>query len=147
MSLSECRKRGWLAEHKTDALEIASLFAIVAREISDSQVKGISPDGMFTHAYRASLTPSTILLYASGYSVSRGHSHHHRTIACLPKILGDEIIHDAKYLDKCRELRNAAEYEGIHESSAIDGEGLVEFTKAFERQVRTWVKKNRAEFM
>jgi hypothetical protein len=74
MSLSDWAKNDWLKAHKTTQQEIDGLFSIVERELKDSQISGISSDGKFTHAYRASLTLATILLYVSGYAPARGQS-------------------------------------------------------------------------
>jgi hypothetical protein len=142
MSLSEWAKNDWLKAHRTSKEEIDGLFSIVGREIADSQVKGISSDGMFTHAYRAALTLSTILLYASGYAPAKGQSHHFRTFAALPKVLGKDTNDDAEYLEKCRVKRNAAEYDSANEASETEGKEFVAFAKEFEKIVRAWLKKN-----
>lgn len=143
MSLNDWAKNDWLKPHKTTQQEISDLFSIVARELKDSQVIGISSDGKFTHAYRASLTLATILLYVSGYAPSRGQSHHYRTIIAIPKILGDESEDDMDYLEKCRVKRNAAEYDSANEASDTEASELVEFTKQFENTVRDWLKNAR----
>jgi hypothetical protein len=52
MSLSDWEKNDWLKAHKTSTQEIEGLLSIVERELKDAQVKGISSDGKFTHAYR-----------------------------------------------------------------------------------------------
>jgi hypothetical protein len=79
MILDDWLRDDWLKRHKTTKAEIDALLAIVDRELQDSRVDGVSVDGRFSHAYRAALTLATVLLYASGYSPSRGQSHHHRT--------------------------------------------------------------------
>jgi uncharacterized protein (UPF0332 family) len=141
MTLSDWAKNDWLKPHRTSKQEIAGLFSIVERELRDAQLEGISPDGRFTHAYRASLTLATILLYISGYMPARGQSHHYRTILALPKIMGDGATDDAEYLDKCRVKRNAAEYDSANEASEGEAKELVEFSEEFERTVRDWVSK------
>jgi hypothetical protein len=111
MSLDDWLRNDWLKRHKTTKAEIDALLAIVDREVRDSQVDGVSVDGRFSHAYRAALTLATVLLYASGYSPSRGQSHHHRTIEAIPEILGAGAKDDSAYLQSCRAKRNAAEYD------------------------------------
>lgn len=142
MSLSDWAKNDWLKEHKTSKEEIEGLLSIVDRELKDAQVKGISSDGKFTHAYRAALTLSTILLYVSGYAPARGQSHHYRTIAVIPKILGASAKDDAHYLEQCRAKRNAAEYDAANEASETEANELVEFAKDFQNTVREWLKGN-----
>jgi uncharacterized protein (UPF0332 family) len=140
VSLNDWEKNGWLKAHKTSKQEIEGLFSIVERELKDSQIKGISSDGKFTHAYRAALTLATILLYKSGYSPARGQSHHYRTFAALPKILGDGSTDDSNYLEKCRVKRNAAEYDSANEATESEALELVEFAKEFEKVVRGLLK-------
>ncbi|MBI3555578.1 MAG: hypothetical protein HY074_04885 [Deltaproteobacteria bacterium] len=142
MSLSDWAKNDWLKTHKTSRQEIEGLFSIVERELKDAQVEGISSDGKFTHAYRASLTLGTVLLYVSGYAPARGQSHHYRTIAAIPKILGKEANDDAHYLEQCRVKRNAAEYDSANEASETEAVELVEFAKEFRKTVEAWLKKS-----
>jgi hypothetical protein len=73
---------------------------------------------------------------------SKGQSHHYRTFATLPKILGKDTDDDSEYLEKCRVKRNAAEYDSANEASDTEGVELLEFVKVFEKTVRTWLKKN-----
>lgn len=142
MSLNDWAKNGWLKAHQTSNKEIEGLLSIVERELRDGQVKGISSDGKFNHAYRAALTLATILLYESGYRPERGQSHHYRTIESLPEILGKDARDDADYLNECREKRNASEYDAANEASETEAKELIEFATEFEKTVRAWVKKH-----
>jgi len=56
MSLGDWEKNAWLKAHKTSEKELKGLFSILERELRDAQVKGVSADGKFSHAYRAVLT-------------------------------------------------------------------------------------------
>ena len=142
MSLDGWLRNDWLKRHTTTKAEIEGLFAIVDRELQDSQVDGVSADGRFSHAYRAALTLATVLLYASGYSPSRGQSHHYRTIEAIPEILGDGAKDDSVYLQSCRAKRNAAEYDAANEASETECAELVEFAKEFRGAVRAWLRKS-----
>ena len=110
--------------------------------MQDSQVDGVSADGRFSHAYRAALTLATVLLYASGYSPSRGQSHHYRTIEAIPEILGRGAKDDAAYLQSCRAKRNAAEYDAANEASETECTELVGFAKELRATVRAWLRKS-----
>lgn len=140
MGLSDWAKNDWLKPHKTSKEEIQGLQSIVERELKDSQVKGISADGKFTHAYRAALTLATMLLYVSGYMPARGQSHHHRTIEAIPEILGDKFKSDTDYLQNCRAKRNAAEYDSANEASETEADELVKFAEEFRATVAAWLK-------
>ncbi len=141
MTLSDWASNDWLKPHKTSKQEIDGLFSIVEREILDSLVEGISPDGRFTHAYRASLTLATILLYVSGYKPARGQSHHLRTIAAIPKIQGEEAREDSEYVETCRVKRNAAEYDSANEASLFEASELTEFAQEFKLKVQAWLAR------
>ena len=142
MSLSDWLKNDWLKRHTTTKAEINGLLAIVDRELQDSQVDGVSADGRFSHAYRAALTLATVLLHASGYSPSRGQSHHYRTLEAIPEILGADAKDDAAYLQSCRAKRNAAEYDAANEASETECAELVKFSKEFRATVRAWLRKS-----
>lgn len=45
MTLNDWVKNGWLREHRTSAQEIANLFAVVDREIADSQIARVRATG------------------------------------------------------------------------------------------------------
>ena len=115
------------------------------RELKDAELKGISSDGKFTHAYRAALTLATVLLYSSGYASARGQSNHYRTITAIPEVLNGDpnAKSDSEYLDTCRTKRNAAEYDSANEASDSEAQELVTFTQEFERKVMAWLKKNK----
>jgi hypothetical protein len=45
VTLSDWAKNDWLKPHKTSQQEIQNLLTIVARELADAQIMGISTDG------------------------------------------------------------------------------------------------------
>jgi hypothetical protein len=71
---------------------------------------------------------------------ARGQSHHYRTIAAIPFILGDKAKDDAEYLDKCRVKRNAAEYDSANEAGEGEAQELVEFAIEFQVSIRKKIK-------
>jgi hypothetical protein len=86
MSLKQWADNGWLQPHRTSREEISNLFSIVERDLKDAQ-RDISADWRFGIAYNAALKLCLILLSAEGYRPSR-ESHHYRTLAALPEVLG-----------------------------------------------------------
>ena len=145
MSLKQWADNGWLRRHDTSAQEIASLLAIVERDLADAE-GDISADWRFGIAYNAALKLCTILLFASGYRSERALQHY-RTIAALPLVLGDERKDDAEYLDTCRIKRNTAEYNMAGVATKQDASELADFVKELREQVLDWLKKNRPELI
>jgi hypothetical protein len=145
MSLKQWFDNGWLKPHKTSKQEIADLFSIVKRDISDAE-KGLSHDWRFGIAYNAALKLCTILLYCEGFRPAHGLQHY-RTIMAMPVILGDEKNNDAQYLDTCRVKRNVLEYACVGEVSKRDADELIEFVREMNSEVETWLKGNHPEYL
>jgi len=142
MTLSNWAKNEWLKPHQTSKQEISGLLSIVERELRDAAIQGISSDGKFNHAYRAALTLATALLYSAGYMPARGQSHHYRTIAALPLLLGDSAKADSEYLETCRVKRNAAEYDAANEVSDTEADELLEFASEYSAMIQGRLKKS-----
>ena len=75
MSLQDWLKNNWLVKHRTSAEEIASLLAIVERDLSNSQVAGLSPDWRPNIAYNAALQAAGAALAAAGFRAAREQHH------------------------------------------------------------------------
>ncbi len=141
MTLQEWLDQGWLRSHSTSRQEIKDLLAIVERDLSDS-ASDISVDWRFGIAYNAALKLCTVLLYASGFRPAR-ESAHYRTIESLPLVLGEERGQDAEYLQTCRSIRNAVEYDRIGGVAERDVEELVAFVEDLRDDVLDWIGRER----
>ena len=140
MRLQQWADNGWLRQHQSSPQEIADLFAIVARDLTDAG-GDISADWRFGIAYNAALRLGTILPHASGYRPEKTLQHF-RTIAALPEILGQQRKDDADYLDTCRRKRNTAEYDRTGVVTDQDASELIEFCRELEQEVRNWRSHN-----
>ena len=145
MSLKHWVDNGWLQPHRTSREEISNLFSIVERDLTDAQ-RDISADWRFGIAYNAALKLCLILLSAEGYRPSR-ESHHYRTLAALPEVLGKARKADAKYLDDCRKKRNIVEYDLAGGASAADADELIAFIKGLRADVISWLQKRHPELL
>ena len=132
MSIENLIKIGVLEEEPSSEQEIADLFKIVDRDLSDSASTDLSYDWQFGIAYNAALKLANILVRKSGFRV-KGQGHHMHTIAMMTKILGDERKEDADYLDTCRRKRNLVEYDCVGGASKEDVEELREFVFEFKK--------------
>ena len=70
MSLRELLTDKRLKRHRTSADEIAGLRRLIARDLHDADVPGLSPDRTFATAYNAVLQLSKLALACAGYRVS-----------------------------------------------------------------------------
>lgn len=138
MRLQQWAANGWLRPHQTTRSQIADLFAIVERDLEDSD-RDLSVDWQFGIAYNATLKLCTILLYASGYRPEKSLAHY-RTLQALPLILGPEFSDDADYLDSCRAKRNTAEYDTAGTISPSEATELRDFTRELRTHVLNWLR-------
>lgn len=139
VNLQSWRDNGWLRAHTPTRREVADLFAIVARDVKDAGVTGVSSDWRFGIAYNAALKLCTILVHAEGFRPEHTLNHY-RTIAALPLVLGDARKADADYLESCRRKRNVVEYDRVGGVSDADAEELTEFVAELTVQVQAWLK-------
>ncbi|GAB5562624.1 MAG: hypothetical protein SynsKO_42710 [Synoicihabitans sp.] len=137
MSLQDWASAGWLRPHQTNRRQIADLFAIVDRDLADSE-SGLSPDWQFGIAYNAALKLCTILLYAEGWRTEKNLAHY-RTLQALPLILGSNRSADADYLDVCRSKRNVAEYDAAGRVSSREALELRLFANELRTDVIAWL--------
>ena len=143
MTLSQWQANGWLEFKPTSAEEIRNLLAISERDLEDATA-AISADWQFGIACNAALKLCAVLLRAEGYRPARGLQHF-RTIMALPLILGASRKDDADYLNSCRAKRNTIEYDYVGGASVSDAKELVEFTKALQSEVTSWLRERHPE--
>lgn len=142
MTIDNFLKNGFLVKQDSSMDEISDLIKIVERDIEDSSRTEISNDWQFGIAYNAALKLANILVRASGYRV-KGQGHHMKTIAMIPLILGNHKKDDADYLDACRRKRNIVEYDCVDGATTEDVKELREFVQEFQKEVLTWLSRQR----
>lgn len=146
MSLRQWADNGWLKKYASNREEISNLLGIVERDLKDAREERLSPDWQFGIAYNAALKLCNVLLYASGYRSGHG-SHHFRTIAALPLILGEAKTGDSRYLETCRVKCNTVEYDYVGAVTEEDAGELRSFTEKFREEVITWIAENHPGFL
>jgi uncharacterized protein (UPF0332 family) len=145
MTLQKWLEYGWLRPHKSSKKEIAELLRIIDRDLQDA-AGDISTDWRFGIAYNAALKLCAILLYAEGYRPEK-NLQHYRTIQSLPLILGKKHEQDAKYLDTCRNKRNAAEYEYVGGVTEEDVAELVGYVNEMRQEILRWLNERHPELL
>jgi uncharacterized protein (UPF0332 family) len=144
MSLEEWKNNGRLKEHRTSPQEIANLFAIVKRDLSDAKARQVSADWRFGIAYNAALKLCTVLLVSAGYRPDKNLAHY-PTLQALPLILGVAKKTDAAYLDVCRVKRNTVEYDMAGAATTADADELIRFAEGLLEEVEEWLARQHPE--
>lgn len=87
INLQTYLKNGSLQPHRSTEKEIESYKKLIARDLSDCVVKGLSIDRSFATAYQAALNISRMIITASDYRVSAKTGHHTLTFEIAGIIL------------------------------------------------------------
>jgi uncharacterized protein (UPF0332 family) len=145
MSLEDWLKNGWLVEHKTSPLEIAELLAIVNRDLSDCQVKGLGPDWKLNIAYNAALQAATAALATSGYRASR-EAHHYRVIQTLALTIGtdDKLV---RQFDLFRKKRNISGYDRAGTVSDQEALEMIVLAERIRQELKDWLQSIHPELL
>jgi hypothetical protein len=105
-------REGRIRSHRANPAEIAGLFAVVERDLTDAAIEALSADRRFATAYHAALQAATAMMYAEGYRTS-GVGHHRTTLEFLKAISVEQFGDLADYFDDCRRRQNRADYVGV----------------------------------
>src|SRR6266508_4520772 len=96
--------------HTPGRHEFDGLRAVVARDLSDAQVPGLSTDRKFATAYNAVLQLAKMAIACAGYRVI-GQGHHRTTFEAVELAMGRSIASLARYFETCRRKRNMLDYD------------------------------------
>ncbi len=141
MSLENWLANRWLKSEPTSAVEIASLFAKIDRDIADAGTVDISDDWRLAMAYNACLGCATIALRCYGYRVSEEGGHHFRTIDSLRFTLGPapDLLGT---LQAIRKKRHMITYDSAGTVSQTEVNEILTTARDLRQQVSDWVKSN-----
>jgi hypothetical protein len=88
--------------------------ALVARDLADAQVRGLSADRRFATAYNAALQTANMAIACAGYRVTAKAGHHKVTVEAITLAVGAAVSAYADYLETCRRKRNVIDYTRSH---------------------------------
>ena len=129
--------------HATNENEIASLKAVVNRDLCDADLPQLSPDRQYATAYSAMLQLAKLVIAKSGYRVLARSGHHATTIEALKIAMGKDIEDLAAYLDLCRRKRNMLEYDYANIISQSEADEIRVKARDFLSLVENWLSSKR----
>lgn len=139
-------REGRIRPHRTNPAEIAGLFAVVKRDLTDAAIEALSADRRFATAYNAALQAATAMMYAEGYRAA-SVGHHWTTFEFLKAVSADEFGDLADYFDDCRRKRNWTDYVGVGGISDTEARDLLAETRMFAESARAWIRDRHPELM
>ena len=128
--------------HKTSVKEIDALRKLIARDMADAGLAGLSADRCFATAYNAVLQLSKMAIACSGYRVTPGLGHHQKTFDVAKAALGRSGTLYADYFETCRRKRNLIDYDAAEVATETEADELLEKAREFQAFVEKWIEKN-----
>jgi hypothetical protein len=131
--------------HTPSRYELDGLRAVVARDLSDAQVPGLSADRQFATAYNAVLQLAKMAIACAGYRVV-GQDHHVTTFEAVKLVMGRRVASLANYFETCRRKRNMLDYDMANVATDAEVRELLEKAHAFRQLVEQWMAQQYPQF-
>jgi hypothetical protein len=131
--------------HTTSRRELDRLRAVVARDLRDTRVPGLSTDRKFATAYNAVLQPAQMVIACAGYRVV-GQGRHLTIFQALELAMGPNIAALASYFDTCRRKRNMLDYDMADVATDTELEELLQKVEQFRALVEEWIAQYHPQF-
>src|SRR5207253_3625404 len=101
--------------HRTSKKELDDMRALVARDLADATVAGLSADRRFATAYNAALLTANMAIACAGYRVTAKTGHHKISFDSIKLALSSGAADKyADYFETCRRKRNVIDYTRSH---------------------------------
>jgi hypothetical protein len=97
-------------KHKTSKNELDNMRALIARDLADASLVGLSADRRFATAYNAALQPANTAIACAGYRIVSKVGHYRVSLESTKLVLGKAAHKYADYFETCRRKRNAIDY-------------------------------------
>ena len=113
--------------------------ALVARDLSDANVEGLSADRKYATVYNAALQTANMAIACAGYRVTAKTGHHKITFYGATLAIGVGASKYADYFETCRRKRNVIDYTRSHVATETEATEIVEKATEFYEFVETWI--------
>jgi len=127
--------------HRTSKKELDKLRAVIARDLADASLNGVSSDRRFATAYNAALQAAKMAIVCAGYRVA-GAGHHRISFDVVQLAIGKTAGPYSDYFDRCRRKRNVIDYDDVFVATETEAKEIVAKAKEFIEIVEQWIAKN-----
>jgi hypothetical protein len=128
--------------HKTSRQELSNMRALIARDLADAGVPGVSADRRFATAYNAALQAANMAIACAGYRITSQTGHHRLSLQSAELALGKTAQKYANYFDTCRRKRNQIDYTFSNVATETEATEIVLQAKEFYLHIEAWIAKN-----
>jgi hypothetical protein len=127
--------------HRTSRKELDKLRAVIARDLADSSLNGVSADRRFATACNAALQAAKMAIACAGYRVV-GAGHHRISFEIVKLAIGKAAGPYSDYFDRCRRKRNVIDYDEAFVATETEAAEIVTKAQEFVETVEEWIAKN-----
>ena len=96
--------------HKTSKKELDNMRTLLARDLADAGLAGLSADRRFATAYNAALQAANMAIACAGYRIMSKVGHHRVSLESADLVLRKAAHNYADYFETCRRKRNTIDY-------------------------------------
>ena len=128
--------------HKTSRKELDNMRSLIARDLSDAAVAGLSADRRFATAYNAALQAANMAIACAGYRITSKMGHHRISFESTKFLLGKPAHRYADYFETCRRKRNTIDYTFSNVATETEAREILAQAAEFYNQVEGWVAEN-----
>ena len=141
MSWTQLVAEGRATPHTTSAQELDDLRALVARDLADAAISGLSADRRFATAYNAVLQIAKMVIVCAGYRV-KGLGHHQTAFEAVELAMGSSVTALVVYFDTCRRKRNMVDYDRANVASETEADEILKEAESFRQLAEAWIATN-----
>ena len=125
--------------HRTSKKELDGLRELIARDLADAAVKGLSSDRRFATAYNAALQTARMAIACAGYRLANTPGHHRLTFDAARLALGVSAARSLDFFEACRRKRNVIDYDQASVVTQTEAAEVIAEAKAFLDLVEQWI--------
>jgi len=133
--------------HTASKAELDNMRELIARDLADAALAGLSADRRFATAYNAALQTANMAIACAGYRITARIGHHKVTLECAALALGKSAESFTDYFETCRRKRNQIDYTQSHVATDTEANEIVMKAKEFYRLVESWISRNHPKLM
>lgn len=129
-------------KHKTSKKELDNMRALIARDLADASLAGLSADRRFATAYNAALQAANMAIACAGYRIVSKVGHHRVSLESTKLVLGKAAHKYADYFETCRRKRNTIDYTFSNVATDTEAKEILVQARQFYVEVEDWIAKN-----
>src|ERR1700724_1246718 len=116
--------------------------ALIARDLSDAGIAGLSADRRFATAYNAALQAANMAIACAGYRIMSKVGDHRVSLERTKLMLGNPLHKYPDYFEACRRKRNTIDYTFSNVATETEAKEILIQASQFYSEVEGWIAKN-----